>query len=226
MLDSPNLALLQAYFSPWPHLSQAQQALLAENAAQVRYRKGANLHSRDSECLGLILLKSGALRTYLLSEDGREITLYRMGPGEACVLSASCVISAITFDVHIDAEEDTEIFLISASVFASLAKENIHVECWSYRTATERFSDVIWAMQQVLFRRMDQRLAVFLLDERARTGQDQLRITHEQAARYIGSAREVVTRMLRYFSEEGIVALSRGGIRILDRERLRAIAGE
>ena len=224
MLNTADAALFAQSFAPWSRLSPQEQAYLTEHAASVHYQKGANLHSGEAECLGLLILKSGALRTYLLSEDGREITLYRMGPGEACVLSASCVISAITFDVHIDAEEDTELFLVAAPAFATLSQQNIYVECWSYRVATERFSDVIWALQQVLFMRMDQRLAVFLLDALSRTQGDTIKITHEQAARYIGSAREVVSRMLKYFAAEGVVEVSRGWIRVLGVEKLRKLA--
>jgi CRP/FNR family transcriptional regulator len=97
------------------------------------------------------------------------------------------------------------------------------VECWAYKLAAERFSDVMWAMQQVLFMSMDKRLAIFLWDEMTRTGEEVLKITHEQAARYVGSAREVVTRMLKYFASEGIVELSRGGIKILDKTKLRSL---
>jgi CRP/FNR family transcriptional regulator len=78
----------------------------------------------------------------------------------------------------------------------------------------------MWAMQQILFMSMDKRMAIFLWDEMSRTKNDTLKITHEQAARYVGSAREVVTRMLKYFSTEGIVEVSRGGIRILDKAKL------
>ena len=213
MLNSTDAALFAQSFAPWDRLSPQEQAFLTEHATLMHYKKGANLHSGDAECLGLLILKNGALRTYLLSEDGREITLYRMGPGEACVLSASCVISAITFDVHIDAEEDTQLFLVAAPAFATLSQQNIYVECWSYRV-----------LQQVLFMRMDQRLAVFLLDALSRTQGDTIKITHEQAARYIGSAREVVSRMLKYFAAEGVVEVSRGWIRVLDREKLRKLA--
>ena len=224
MLNETERAFLETSLPFFQKLSPSEKKVLLQHAGSTAYRKGESIHSADYKCLGLLLVKSGSLRVYMMSEDGREITLYRMGPGEACVLSASCVISAITFDVHIDAEEDTELFLVAAPAFATLSQQNIYVECWSYRVATERFSDVIWALQQVLFMRMDQRLAVFLLDALSRTQGDTIKITHEQAARYIGSAREVVSRMLKYFAAEGVVEVSRGWIRVLDREKLRKLA--
>ena len=139
----------------------------------------------------------------MLSEEGKEITLYRLGAGDMCVLSASCVLSAITFDVHVDAEEDSEVLLVGSHFFSGLAERNIYVECFAYKIATERFSDVMWAMQQILFMSMDKRLAVFLWDELSKSGDDIIRITHEQTARYIGSAREVVTRDAEIFCAGG-----------------------
>lgn len=217
------LSLYEKHFPFWPHLSEEQKAYLGSNSTLYCYRKGSNIHSGENECVGLLLVKSGELRVYMLSEEGREITLYRLRPGDICVLSASCVLSTITFDVHVDADLDSEVFLINAAAFAAISKQNIYVEKFSYQLATERFSDVMWTMQQVLFMSFDKRLAIFLLDELAKEEGDTLHLTHEQIARYVGTAREVVTRMLKYFSEEGIVSLSRGGITILDKKRLRSL---
>lgn len=219
-------ALFAKNFSFWEHLSTEQQNLLCAGTTSVCYPKGTVIHSGSEDCVGVLLVKSGQLRTYLLSENGRDVTLYRLFADDVCVLSASCVLEAITFDVFIDAEEDTEIFLISSSVFHQLADENIYVKCFGYELATTRFSDVMWAMQQILFMGVDRRLAIFLLDESAKSGTEEIRLTHEQIARYMGSAREVVTRMLKYLAGEGAVELSRGGIRITGKEKLRAFASE
>ncbi len=220
----PELAeLLGRHFPAWGHLTSEQKKYIAQSAVEVSYKKGACVHGADSECVGVLLIKKGMLRTYLLSEEGREVTLFRMGSGDTCVLSASCVLSSISFDVHIDAEVDTEALLIYASLFSRLKEENIYVECETYKLASERFSDVMWAMQQILFSSMDKRLAVFMWDEIAKTGGDTVHATHEQIARHIGSAREVVSRMLKYFVSEGIVELSRGGIRVLDKNKLKSL---
>jgi CRP/FNR family transcriptional regulator len=215
--------LIAEHFSAWKHLNEDEQNALLDNAMLMRYPKGTNLHSGESNCVGLFVIKKGTLRVYMLSESGKEITLYRLSVGDMCVLSASCVLSTITFDVHVDTEEDTELLLVRATYFEALAERNILIECWAYKQATERFSEVMWAMQQILFMSMDKRLAVFLWDESTKTKSDVLKLTHEQIARYIGSAREVVTRMLHYFVSEGIVELSRGGIQILDKKKLLAL---
>lgn len=215
--------LLREALTFWDRLSSQEQNLIASNAALVRYQQGENIHSGDNDCVGILLIKSGELRTYILSEDGREITLYRLTEGDVCILSASCILKNITFDVHIDAEKDSEVLLINSAVFQQLCNTNIYVENFSYKIAMDRFSDVMWAMQQILFMRFDKRLAVFLLDEIARSGTDSLSVTHEQIAKYMGSAREVVSRMLKIFENDGLVELSRGGIKIIDKKGMRKL---
>ncbi len=211
------------HFTFWENLSQSEKELLCDNTAVGNYPKGVILHGGNDDCLGIILLKKGQLRTYMLSDEGREITLYRLFPGDTCILSASCVLDAITFDVFVSAEEDSEILMINSSVFHQLAAQNIYVETFGYRLATTRFSDVMWAMQQILFMGIDKRLAIFLIDELAKNNGDIIKLTHEQTAKYMGTAREVVTRMLKYFANEKIVELSRGGIKVIDKKKLRAI---
>ena len=106
-----------------------------------------------------------------------------------------------------------------------MMNENIYVKSFADEIIVENFSDVMWTMQQILFMGIDKRLALFLYDEMSRTGQVEIKMTHDQIARYIGSAREVVSRMLKYFVSEKMVELSRGGIRIVDKEKLRRLAG-
>ena len=118
---------------------------------EVRFEKNTPVHSSDEQCLGMLLLRKGELRVYMLSEDGREVTLYRLFSGDICVLSASCVLDAVAFEVMIHAEEETEALLIPLALFRRLRENNIYVEAFSYKTATERFSEVMWTMQQILF---------------------------------------------------------------------------
>ena len=138
-------------------------------------------------------------------------------------MSASCILKSITFDVCIEAESDCRVIQLASSALSLLSSDNIYVECFIYKLAAERFSDVMWTMQDILFTSFDKRLAAFLLDETAKNHSDSLKMTHEQIAKYMGSAREVVSRMLKYFANEGYVTLSRGGIRIDDKESLTAL---
>lgn len=212
---------LQPYLPFWEHLTPSEKSGLCENTNLTLYRKGQPVHRGDNDCIGILLVDKGKLRTYMLSEDGREITLFHMQKGDVCVLSASCILSSITFDVYIDAETDTEIFQINTNFFQSLTNTNVYAENFMYKVAMERFSDVMWVMEQVIFMSIDKRLAIFLLDEK--DSQDKIYITHDQIARHIGTAREVVSRMLKYFSSENYVSLSRGVITITDKESLLAL---
>ena len=223
MIEKDELAYIKSRLDFWDKLSESEINLLENNIANVSYNKGFNLHSTDSECLGVLLIKNGGLCVYILSEDGREITLYRLSPGDVCVLSASCIINSITFDVHIDAESDTDAYLINIGTFSKLSNQNVYVENFAYKNTNERFSDVMWAMEQILFMSFDKRLAIFLLDEITKTNSNELHLTQEQIAKYIGSAREVVSRMLKVFQSEGILEQSRGSIHIIDKEKLREL---
>ena len=206
-------------FPFWDKISETDRGCICQNSYAFTYPKGKNVHD-GSECSGVILVRSGSLRLYMMSEEGKDITLYRLHKGDMCMLSASCVLKAVTFDVFVDAEEDSECFVISGPAFAAVSERNPDIKIFALETAVSRFSDVMWVMQQILFMSMDKRLAIFLSDESSRTGSDTIRLTHGQIALYMGSAREVVSRMLKYFANEGIVEVSRGGIMILDKKRL------
>ncbi|NLJ57223.1 MAG: Crp/Fnr family transcriptional regulator [Tissierellia bacterium] len=223
MINNEDLAYLKEQLGFWDKLSQKEKQLLVSNVYSINYKKGENLHGRDKDCVGHILVKSGELRVYILSEEGRDITLYRLTPGETCVLSASCVMNYISFDVLIDAEQDTEVLLLNIGAFGMLKEGNIHVENYAYKVAADRFSDIMWAMEQILFASFDKRLAVFLYDESARNKSNKINLTHEQIAKYVGSAREVVSRTLKNFESQGILKLSRGNLNIINKEKLREL---
>ena len=211
-------------FPFWDTISDEQKTNLLRSTQKISFERGTNIHD-GGECTGIILVKSGSLRVYMLSEDGKEVTLYSLFAGDISILSASCVLNSITFDVFVDAEEDSECVIVGGCAFAELCENSHEAQVFALESALACFSDVMWVMQQILFMSLDKRLAIFLLDELAQQGGDTVRLTHEQIAKYMGSAREVVSRMVKYFATEGIVESSRGGIRVLDKPKLRRIAG-
>ncbi len=216
--------LFERTFPFWNKMSDTDRETFIRTSHHVNFKSGTNIHD-GNECTGVILIKSGSLRLYILSEEGKETTLYRLFPGDMCILSASCVLETVTFDVFVDSEEDSECVVVGGCAYEDLSRRMPEAKIFALETAVSRFSDVMWVMQQILFMSFDKRLAIFLLDECAKNGTDTVRLTHEQIAKYMASAREVVSRMLKYFSTEGIVETSRsGGIKILDKRRLRAIA--
>ena len=211
-------------FPFWDHISDWDRETFLRSSQTVKYYRGANIHD-GGECTGVIIVKTGSLRLYMLSDEGKEVTLYRLFPGDICIFSASCVLESITFDVNVDAEEDSECVVVGGCAYEGLWQKSDEVKIFTYETALSRFSDVMWVMQQILFMSMDKRLAIFLLDEVSKTGGDTVKLTHEQIAKYMGSAREVVSRMMKYFASQGIISASRSeGIKILDKKKLRTIA--
>ena len=217
------IELFKTTFPFWETIPERDKETFLRSSQYVRFKKGTNIHD-GNECTGVILIKSGSLRLYILSEEGKEITLYRLFPGDICILSASCVLQNITFDVFVDSEENSECVVVGGCAFEDLSRRVSEVKIFALETALSRFSDVMWVMQQILFMSMDKRLAIFLLDETSKNGTDTIKLTHEQIAKYMGSAREVVTRMLKYFTSEGMISASRSdGIKILDKTRLRRL---
>lgn len=210
-------------FPFWSNITEEERDVLCRNAFALTYPKGTTIHD-GTDCSGVFFIRSGSLRVYIMSEDGKEVTLYRLHEGDMCMLSSSCVLQTISFDVLIDAEENSECYIIDGAAFTSVADSNPDIKIFALETAVSRFSDVMWIMQQILFMSMDKRLAIFLYDESTRLSSDTIPYTHEQIAKYIGSAREVVSRMLKYFSTEGIIESSRKGVKIIDKKRLRDLA--
>ena len=167
------------------------------------------------------MVKSGQLRAYILSEDGREITVGRLFAYDVSLLSASCVMPDMQFNVMIEAEKDTEFWSLPACMFKNLVDESLAVSNYSRSLLSSNFSELMWLMEQIMWKSFDKRLAEFLLEEMSIEDSDSLKITHEKIANHMGTAREVVTRMLRYFQGEGMVHLTRGAIEITDEQKLR-----
>lgn len=213
----------KTYFPFWSKLTKEDQAYLCENTTEKHFDKAQSVHD-NMGCSGLHIVRSGRLRLYMLSDDGKEITLYRLSPGDICMLSASCVLNCVTFDVYVDAEEPSDCYCISSAAFGDVSHRYLEVENYALSVAVGRFSDVMWVMQQIVFMSMDKRLAILLLDEIQTKGTDTVSMTHEMMARHLGTAREVVTRMLKHMASDGVIEVSRKGVTVLDRKKLCAIA--
>ena len=188
------------------------------------YSKGSIINRNEDGCVGLLAIRTGQLRVYIVSDSGREVTLFRVDAGEICVLSVACLLDSIVFDVVIQAATDVTAEIIPAGVVHRLEEENPKVGLFLYKTATEKFSEVMWTMQQILFMKLDSRIAIFLWDEINRLGEDEISVTHDMIANQIGSSREAVTRVMKYFEKEGMLELKRGKVLVRDREALKAMA--
>ncbi|MCD7722676.1 MAG: Crp/Fnr family transcriptional regulator [Clostridiales bacterium] len=214
---------LKEYFPMWDRLSAAEQNTLLAASDKRFYKKGQIVHSGLKDCTGLFLVRSGQLRAYIISDEGREITIYRLLSRDICLLSASCIMQSIQFDITIEAEKDTEAWLIAAEAYKSVMQESAPLANYTNEIMASRFSEVMWLMEQIMWNSFDCRLASFLLEESALEGGTTLKITHEIIANHLGTAREVVTRMLRYFQNEGMVKLSRGTVELADINALQKL---
>ena len=213
----------QDYFPIWNKLTALQQNRILGSLISRKAEKGAIIHNGSMDCTGLLLIKSGLLRAYILSDEGREITIYRLFERDMCLFSASCIMRSIQFEITIEAEKDTELWVIPAEIYKSIMEESAPVANYTNELMATRFSDVMWLIEQILWKSLDKRVAAFLLEESAIEYSNELKITHEIIANHLGSHREVITRMLRYFQSEGMVRLSRETIVLLDRKKLEAL---
>ena len=213
----------QEYLPFWDKLTPSQQEQVTNLIETRSVTKGTHIHDSSAECLGLVIVRSGQLRAYILSEDGREITIGRLFDHDISLLSASCVMPDLQFNVMIEAEKDTKFWSIPACMFRNLVDESLAVSNYSRSLISSNFSELMWLMEQIMWKSLDRRLAAFLLEESALEDSPLLKLTHEKIASHMGTAREVITRMLRYFQSEGMVKLTRGAIEITDAKKLEKL---
>lgn len=211
------------YFPIWDKLTDDQQERILSVSVFRKIKRGTLLHDGSPDCLGMLLVRSGQLRAYILSEEGREVTISRFFEMDICLFSASCVMPNMQFDILIEAEKDSELWIIPACLYQNLMEESLAVANYSHNLITNSFTELMWLMEQIMWKSFDKRLAQFLLEESVLEGTSSLKITHEKIANHMGTAREVVTRMLRYFQNEGMVKLTRGTVDITDAGKLEKL---
>ena len=213
----------EQFFPVWDQLNTAQKNRIRDSLITRQIKKGTMIHNGSMDCTGLLLVEHGQLRAYILSDEGREITLYRLFDRDMCLFSASCIMRSIQFDVAIEAEKNTDLWIIPAEIYKNIMEESAPAANYTNELMASRFSDVMWLMEQIMWKSFDKRLAAFLLEESTLEGSSTLKLTHEIIANHLGTAREVVTRMLRYFQSEGMVKLARGTVEITNAGKLRQI---
>jgi CRP/FNR family transcriptional regulator len=211
------------FIKKWP-LKEKEELL---DQVQVRwFSKGEMIHQGENGCTGVMALKEGRLKTYIFSPKGKEMTLFRLLSGDVCILSASCMMNNIVFDIHVAAEEESCLLIINSDYFQEMTRRYPEVEKLRNDIIAMRFSEVMWLVEQVMFKRMDQRIAGFLAEMVNITGEEKVQLSHQEIADNLGTAREVVSRILKYMEQDGLVAISRKEIHILHLEKLKKLALE
>lgn len=216
--------MLAEYLPFWDKLNEKEQEKLKNCAKEQTFEKGTLVVGEHRECTGILVVTKGQLRVFVLSEEGKEITLFRLLERDFCLFSASCTMNNLTFDIMIEAMEETTVYRIPPEVYKQMREQSLVISNYTNEVMASRFSDVMWLLDQILNKRLDGRLAALLLEEQSFAQSDVLTVTHEQLGNHLGSPREVITRMLRHFQGEQLIRLSRGKIELLDLEGLAALA--
>jgi len=206
-----------------PILQHADASLINELRREAQFAKipaGHDVFVEGDRVDDIALLISGVVRVYKIGETGREITLYRFGLGESCILTANAILSQKSFPAIATVEEDAEAVMIPAAVFRDWVKRHDLWREFVFELLSERLSTVMAIVDEVVFQRMDRRVALLLLNQ-ARV-QNPLRITHQEIAAELGSSREVISRILEDFSRDALIDSRRGTIEILDFESLES----
>lgn len=223
MIDQVDINYIKENLEFWNSLTLQEKQTIINNAYIVKYEKGKIIYDGIDGCTGLMIVKKGQLRNYILSESGKEVTMYRLFDGDICIMSASCILKNITFHINVQAEKEIEIIIIPKEIYNHLSQNSVEIQRFTNNLISSRFSDVMWIIDQILFMSFDKRLAMFLKEQSVIENSNTLTFTHEDIAKDLGSAREVVTRMLKYFQNENIVKLSRKSITIIDEKKLNEL---
>jgi CRP/FNR family transcriptional regulator len=220
MLNDDDVLFIKAIFPFYEKLTKQEKFILTVNTVQAIYKKDKIILNNENECNGVVILKSGQLRAYIDSDEGKEITLYRLLSNDVCIMTASCILKNINFTVTLEVEKDSLLYFIPANIWSDLSSSNGYIKEYESELISERFSEVMWVMEQVVFKGMGNRLAEFLLEQSALQESDSITITHETIAKNLGTAREVISRMLKYFEIEGLIEMSRGTVKIINNKKL------
>ncbi len=200
----------------WTLLDEKEKKSIASRIIKKTVTKGSFIHPVNEECLGLVCVASGSVRAFITSQSGRELTLYKLKEGDICLFSAKCSLKNISFDILLQSISDCQIYIIPSQVFDKIKSTNIKVSELINDYMTQRFNDVMYLIEQIIFNSFDSRLIGYLKNEVKNQKTDELTITHEQIANDLGSAREVVSRMLKHFEHEDMVKIERGKIKIIN----------
>lgn len=199
---------------------------LVASASVVHLDAGAYFLREGDACGQFAIVVSGRMRVFKLAESGHEITLYHVGPGEACPLNVSCILSDRPVPAMARVEEDVEAIVVPAATFRRWIAEHESLRAFVFQMFSRRLTEVMSLVEEIAFRRMDQRLARRLLELMLRQDGSHARveITHAEIAADLGTAREVVSRLLKEFERLGAISLSRGRIALRNAALLQGMA--
>ena len=205
-------------------LSKSELKGLVSASSVQKYNTGELVHSKNSSCTGIVLVLNGQLRSFMSSNSGKEITLFRLFERDICMLSSSCVYQDLTYDINLEAEKDSSVIIIDSKFFKEISSNNLSIQNFFLTLTQDKLSEIMWVLEQVVFFSLDSRVASFLIDQYYLYNSININITHDTIANNLGSAREVISRILKRFEKDKIVELSRGSIKIIDIKKLKLLS--
>lgn len=215
--------ILERAFPFWESLSEEQKREAENGMTRNICPKKTRLHFGGGECAGVQIIENGRTRVFITSPNGGDITLFRLMDGDVSILSAACMLNGMDVELDMEMETDCVIYTVPKKIYRKWYDENSQVKDYTMEMISEKFSDIMWLFNQYVFSNVASRLAAALLEHRALEKTDMLSITHEMLARDAGTAREVVTRLLKQFQTDGLVKLTRGKVEIVDAKSLGKI---
>ena len=201
-------------------LSTEQLAAICRAAALLKLPAGTQVFTEKQNCLGFPLILAGTIKVVKNTAAGRELLLYRVEPGGSCIITSSCLLAHSTYSARGIAETPLSLLLLPVPLFEKLIAENCLFRDFVFHLFGDRIAELLQLVEEVAFQRLDQRLAKLLL---AKGGA--IHATHQALAEELGSVREIVSRLLKGFAAQGVVALGREQISVIDREKLKQLAG-
>lgn len=223
MLSTKEIEMLQENVPFFNKLLPNEKELIINGAIYKTLLKGQHLYHGDKECAGLVIVLDGQLRAYIISDNAKEITLYRLLDRDVCIMTASCMLKNINIDIHIEIEKDSTVIVIPTNIYDNINNSNSSVKEFTLSLVSSRFTDVMWVLEQLVFSSQGKRLANFLIEQTTLENSNILNMTHEFIANDLGTAREVITRLLKYFQSDELVSLSRGSIEVINIEKLNQL---
>ena len=209
--------IITDHFPELSQLSVENKKILESGIHMVSASAGTVMFSEGSECKGYVMLLEGTVRVHKTSEDGREIVLYRVESGESCIMTTTCLISDDQYGAEGVAETDVKLAIVPPGIFNKLLACSEKFRNFVFEVYAKRMSMLMMLVEEVVFKKLDKRLAQLLLDR----NKGQFEATHQDIAMELGSVREVVSRQLKVFERSGLIRLGRGSITILDRDGLQ-----
>lgn len=216
MLDSKTQNLLLQHYPMLRELPASQLDALLANATAMRLPAGTVVFDENQPCQGFPLLLSGSIRIVKAAANGRELQLYRVSPGESCILTSSCLLGHAQYHARGVAEQDVELVALPPLAFRVLLSSHEPFRDYIFSLFSERLTDLMQLVSAVAFQKLDQRLAALLLAK-----PNPIQTTHQALADELGSVREIVSRLLKNFAEQGWVKLGREQIEVVNAAALK-----